>query len=133
MSKPKIAIPEISFDSLPFKDSRTLMDQALRDVLNKVYNGEFEAGDITMKISLAIIDDYINLPGEDPLSGETTESTYEFRRPSFQTLVTTTLKKVAKGKTIYNPPLEIKENDGELTLYELPKAQMDIDDFDFDA
>lgn len=133
MKEPKIIVPEIHFDSLVFEDTRRLLGLALEKVLTKVYDGEFESGDITLKISLSIFDDYTNLPGEDPLTGDTIETPYEYRRPSIESIITTTMKKVGKLKTAFCPAMEIKQHEGAYVIQELPKTQISIDDFDFDA
>lgn len=131
MNKPKIVVPEINFDSEIFEEARRLLDLNIREILHKVYNGEFAGGDISLKISLSLIDDYTILPTDDPITGETTETTYEYRRPVIDSTVSRTLKKVSKDKTSYSPAVEIKEVDGEFVLQELPKAQITIDDFEF--
>ncbi|MBR0575708.1 hypothetical protein KCG48_05050 [Proteiniclasticum sp. BAD-10] len=131
MNEPKIVVPEISFDSEVFDETRSLIDIALANLLAKVYKGEFESGDLNIKISLSILDDYTKLPGEDPLTGDTIETMYEYRRPCIDSAISTTLKKVAKLKASYAPELEIKEHDGAFVIQELPKTQISIDDFEF--
>lgn len=131
MNQPKIVVPEIRFDSEVFEETRTLIDVALDHILAKVFKGEFESGDLNMKISLSIIDDLTVLPGEDPLTGDTIETYYEYRRPVIESAVSTTMKKVAKGKATYSPVAEIKEQDGAFIIQELPKTQICIDDFEF--
>lgn len=130
MNKPKIIVPEISFDSEVFKDAKSMLDGALLGVLTQVFKGQFESGDINLKISISLVDDYEKLPGDDPITGETIETMYEYRRPEIESTVSTSLKKVAKGKASYSPQAEIKEMDGAFVIQELPKVQITMDKLD---
>ena len=129
----KVKIPSINFESEVFVTTRVALDSAIRNVLEKCYTGEFESGDVSLKLTIGISDDHVQLPAEDE-SGSLTSAIYEYRRPAFKSAVSTALKKTSKREDVYYPDGEIKEIDGEFALFELPKAQVELQDIysDFD-
>ena len=129
----KVKIPNINFESEIFNVARAALDTAILRVLDKCYTGEFESGDVSLKLTIGIADDHIELPAENEL-GELGSAVYEYRRPSFRSTVATTLKKTSKREDVIFIDGEIKEIDGDFALVELPKAQVELQDIysDFD-
>lgn len=114
---------EITFESIPFKEIRPSLDSAIRNVIKNVYEGNFSGGEITLKIKVSIEDTttYIDTPGvPDGMP-------YDFKRPVFDNLVTTTLKKVEKEESSFGSnKVEIRETEDSYALFEIPSNQMKL-------
>lgn len=116
----------ITFDSQPFSDAKSMLDGSIEGVLRKVFDGEFEAGEINLKITLAIEKTSTTLEDPDDPDGKT----YFFKRPTIKSVVTTTLKQVAKGETTYEPyDIEVKDSSNGILLSKIPSNQFSIEDY----
>lgn len=131
----KVKIPSINFESEIFYSTRNSLNFAIKSILEKCYSREFESGDVTIKINISVLDDYVELPAEDE-TGEISSALYEYRRPAFKSSIGTSLKKTSKREECYFPNAELKKVDDDFALFELPKAQIELQDlyseFDLD-
>ena len=116
----------ITFDSQPFSVAKAMLDGSIEGVLRRVFDGDFASGEITLKIILAIEDASTSLEDPDDPDGKT----YFFKRPSIKSVVTTTLKQVAKEEATFEPyDIEVKETANGISLTKLPSNQISIDDY----
>ena len=116
----------ITFDSQPFSVAKAMLDGSIEGVLRRVFDGDFASGEITLKITLAIEDASTSLEDPDDPDGKP----YFFKRPSIKSVVTTTLKQVAKNEDTFEPyDIEVKETANGISLTKLPSNQISIDDY----
>lgn len=115
----------ITFDSQPFSVAKAMLDGSIEGVLRRVFDGDFESGEITLKITLAIDEASTTLEDPDDPDGKP----YFFKRPSIKSVVTTTLKQVAKEEATYEPyDIEVREYSDGILLSKIPSNQISIDD-----
>ena len=115
---------EITFESTPFKQIRPSLDSAIENVIKKVYDGKFSSGEITLKIKVAIDERTVLIPHTSYVDG----MPYEFKSPTFENTVTTTLKQVEKEESSYmSNKIEIRETDESFALFEIPDSQMKLE------
>ena len=86
---------EITFQSAPFKQIRPSLDSAIASVIKKVYDGKFSSGEITLKIKIAIDEVTTMIDNPSYVDG----IPYDYKRPTFDNSVTTTLKQVDKEES----------------------------------
>lgn len=116
----------ITFDSQPFSVAKAMLDGSIEGVLRRVFDGDFASGEISLKITLAIEETSTSLEDPDDPDGKT----YYFKRPSIKSVVTTTLKQVAKEEATYKPyDIEVKDSSEGILLSKLPSNQISIDDY----
>ena len=90
----------IDIHSTPFEAMLQDLNKEIVRVIDKVYRGEFETGEINLKLSLTLFEDYKEFPVEDE-TGQTSNETYEYKRPVFEHNITSMLKKQYKQKGFY--------------------------------
>ena len=122
---------EVDINSPIFNSMLHDLNKEIKRVIDKVYDQEFEAGEITLKLSLAIPESYKEFPRENG-SGEVVNETYFYRRPYFEHKVTSTLKKQYKQEGFYTEEKEIKFEDGQYIVVPLTEPQISMFDDDED-
>lgn len=120
---------EIDIQSPIFTCMLQDLDNEIVRVIDKVYRGEFEAGEVNLKLSLAINDDYIRIPKEDR-AGEIINETHQYKRPYFEHKITSTLKKQYKQEGVYTEEKEVVFEDGQYIVKPIIKPQVNIFDQD---
>lgn len=104
------------------------MDKQIIKVVKKVYDEEFESGDISLKITVKVPKRIKEFPSENE-DGEPTTQLYEYKALDFDHNITTTLKKVDKTTGHYYGNKELKIDD-EGNFVEKPIKDPQISIFD---
>lgn len=120
----------VDLNSPIFRTMRRKLNDQIQKVLIKAYNGEFESGDISLKITLSVPTLTKKFPVEDGISGEHPKiKVYEYKALNIKHNITTTLKKVDKIDGEYFGEKELKKDDtGEFV--EVPIENPQISMFD---
>ena len=118
---------EINLQSDAFEGMRNNLDLAIHEVISKIFNEEFESGDIALKLTIEIPKVATMIPTANPVTGEIEAKPYDFLRPSFKFAVTTTLQQKYKSEGLYAPDKELVADDDEYYIVSLPKTQMTME------
>lgn len=116
---------EIDIQSPIFQVMLQDLDNEIARVIDKVYKGEFEGGEINLKLGLTIEDGYKEFPRENE-HGETVYDTYKYKKPNFEHNVTTTLKKQYKLKGNYTEEKEVVYEDGQYMVKPIEEPQLNL-------
>lgn len=119
---------EVDINSPIFYSMLHDLNKEIKRVIDKVYDQEFEAGEITLKLSLAIPESYKEIPVEKKASGEIINETYKYRRPYFEPKVTSTLKKQYKQEGFYTDEKEIRFENGQYFIVPIVEPQISLFD-----
>lgn len=123
------SVLDIDIQSPVFQEMLDNLNMEIQRTIKKVYDKDFQGGEITLKLNIEIPEAYKYFPKTDEF-GEMTEETYKYRQPNFKHAVTTTLKKQFKQEGIYNAEKEVVLNtDGKFVVVPLENPQMSIDDY----
>lgn len=122
-------ILEIDIDSPVFKTMLADLNKEIKRVIEKVHEGSFESGEISLKLSLSQIEDHKEYPKMDDLGFEESEI-YCYKKPHFKHTVSTTLKKQYKEDGIYSEDRELKKIDDKYVLVPVQDPQMNLLDDD---
>lgn len=117
---------EIDIKSPVFNSMLQDLNNEIIRVIDKIYHGEFEIGEIGLKLSLSIIDDYKEIPIEK--FGEVVKETYAYKKPYFEHKITSTLKKQYKQEGVYTEEKEITFEDGQYVVKPIVEPQLNIFD-----
>lgn len=120
-------ILEIDIESPIFNSMLHDLNLEIKRVIEKVYDEEFETGEISMKLKLNIKDEYKEYPKENAF-GELFNETYKYRRPYFEHQVSTTLKKQYKQEGVYTEEKEVKFEDGQYYVVPILEPQTSLFD-----
>lgn len=109
---------EVDIDSPVFNPMLDKLNEQIIEVIKKVYNEEFESGDVSLKLTLTVPRMRKKYELEDDY-GQPIVQSYEYKALQFKHNVTTTLKKVDKEEGSYWGEKELKE-DGSGNFIETP-------------
>lgn len=119
---------DINIDSLVFKEMIDNLDLEIQRVIKKVYDKDFQSGEVTLKLSIEIPDAFKYFPKTNEF-GELIQETYKYRKPNFKHSVTAVLKKQFKQEGVYSEEKEVTlDNDGNYVVVPIVNPQMSIDD-----
>lgn len=118
----------IDLQSEMFKGMLQNLNIAIHEVVKQVYLEDFESGDVTLKLTIDIVNMSKLIPKYDIFSGEVIQDTYHFRKPSIKHTVTTTLQKKEKFDGGYNADKELVMIDDVLYTKSIPEAQMTMEE-----
>ena len=118
---------EIDISSPIFATLLHDLNMEIKRVIEKVYDETFSAGEISLKLRLSLNRDYKEYPIED-MFGEVSYDQYEYRRPSFEHAVTSTLKKQYKQEGFYTEEKEVVCEDGRYIIVPLREPQLSLFD-----
>lgn len=118
---------EVDINSPIFNSMLHDLNKEIKRVIDKMYDEEFEAGEITLKLAIAIPEAYKVFPKETS-SGEVINETYKYRKPYFEHKVTSTLKKQYKQEGIYTEEKEIKFENGQYFIVPIVEPQISMFD-----
>lgn len=118
---------EIDIESPIFKIMLHDLNMEIKRAIDKVFERDFELGEITLKLKMEIPDGYKEYPKTDRYGNSTTE-TYKYRKPRFEHTVTTTLKKQFKQEGIYAEERDIKFVDGQYLACPIQDPQISVFD-----
>lgn len=116
---------EIDIQSPIFACMLNDLNSEIVRVIDKVYKGEFEGGEVNLKLGLTIDNGYKEFPRENEY-GETIYDTYKYKKPNFEHNVTTTLKKQYKQKGSYTEEKEVVYEDGQYMVKPIEEPQMNL-------
>lgn len=120
-------ILEIDIESPIFNSMLHDLNIEIKRVIDKVFDEEFEVGEISLKLKLSINEDYKTYPKDDGYGG-LTEQTYMYRKPYFEHQVSTTLKKQYKQEGVYTEEKEVKFKDGQYYVVPILEPQTSLFD-----
>lgn len=120
---------EIDIDSPVFDCLLNDLNEEIQRCIRKVYDEEFEAGEISVKLTLEIPDDYKLIPRANEF-GEMVNDTFKYRKPRFEHKITTTLKKRFKQEGVFTAEREVVFQDGKFIAIPLRDPQVSIDDLE---
>ncbi|KHO36703.1 hypothetical protein OR62_11120 [Clostridium tetani] len=118
---------KIDIESPVFNAMLNDINKEIQRCIKKVYDEEFESGEITIKLNISIPETVKIIPKVNEF-GELINETYEYRRPVFKHNITSTLKKQFKQEGIYTEEKDVKYEDGEFIVVPIKDPQMSIDD-----
>lgn len=102
---------EVDISSPIFEKVLKQFNYQIIEVIKKVYNKEFESGDITLKLTLEVPSRFKEFPVQDVISEQPTVKVYEYKALSFNHSINTTLKKVDKISGSYYGEKELEKDD----------------------
>lgn len=117
---------DIDVDSPVFNCLLKDLNREIQRCVKKVYEEEFEAGEITVKLSLEIPEAFKTIARIDEF-GEIINDTYRYRQPRFEHKITSTLKKQYKQEGIYQEERDVKFEDGKFVAVPIKDPQIRID------
>lgn len=117
---------EIDVNSPIFNCLLQDLNKEVQRCIKKVYEEEFEAGEITVKLSLEIPEAFKTIARVDEF-GEIINDTYRYRQPRFEHKVTSTLKKQYKQEGLYQEERDVKFEDGKFVAVPIKEQQIRID------
>jgi hypothetical protein len=120
---------EVDVESPIFEKMFKQFNYSLIEVIKKVYDGDFESGDVTLKLTLEVPRRFKEFPVEGDIGEQPTVKMYEYKALDFNHSVSTTLKKVDKVSGSYYGEKEL-EKDTEGNFIEKPIEDPQITMFD---
>lgn len=119
---------EININSEIFAGMLNDINMEIQRCIRNVYDEKFEAGEISLKINIALPTAYETFPSEDEFTGEKMTKSYKYRKPAFEHKITTVLKKQYKNDGNYSDKRDVQFVDGKFVAIPIKEAQMSIDD-----
>lgn len=116
----------IDIDSPVFNCLLQDLNKEIQRCIKKVYEEEFEVGEVTVKLSLEIPEAFKTIPRVDEF-GEIINDTYRYRQPRFEHKVTSVLKKQYRQEGIYQEERDVKFEDGKFVAVPIKDSQVRID------
>lgn len=99
------------------------LDMMLKRCLNQLMEGNFEGGEITLKLDVNVEPQVEWFPTVDKYTGENTSTPYEYRKPSIKHKATMQLKQKDECSGAYTGKVEIKEIDGDFVVFPIEDRQ----------
>lgn len=118
----------IDIDSPVFASMLGDLNGEIQRVIKKVFDGEFESGEISIKLNIEIPESYKSFARTNE-DDELINDTYKYKRPDFQHKVTSTLKKKYEQKGGFTGEREVIFLDGEYVVRPLKQDQMTLEDY----
>ena len=116
---------DIDINSDLFNGLKSDMNEAITNVLLQVYEGKFEAGEVTVKLNIEIQTDYEAYAGVSEI-GEKTKEKYKYRKPIFEHKVSVSLKKQFKTEGIFDEKRDIQILNGKFVAVPIKEAQISL-------
>ncbi len=121
-------ILDIDVESPIFDEMRGVLDKQIQKVIQLVYDGNFQSGEISLKLNLELPTHYKTIPEVDSETGEMVEREYKYKRPVFEHKLTTTLKKQFKDEGSYSNERDVQLIDGHFIAVPFKKNQISLFD-----
>jgi hypothetical protein len=118
-------ILEIDINSPIFKSLLSDLNKEIKRVIEKIYDEEFEAGEISLKLALSLPEDCKEYPKVNELGFKESEF-YYYRKPYFKHSVSTSLKKQYKQQGEYIADREVQLVDGQYILVPVKEPQLSL-------
>ena len=116
---------EIDVNSPVFNCLLQDLNKEIQRCIKKVYDEEFESGEISLKLSVEIPEAFKTIPRVNEF-GEMINDTYKYRKPVFEHKITSTLKKQFKQEGIYTEERDVKFEDGKFVAIPIKDAQLNM-------
>lgn len=124
---------EIDIESPIFDEMRGALDKQIQKVIQLVYDGNFQSGEVSLKLNIELPTHYKTMPEVDSETGEMIEREYKYKRPVFEHKLTTTLKKQFKDEGSYSDERDVQLIDGHFIAVPFKKNQISLfDDLDME-
>lgn len=118
--------PEVNLKNPLFSEALNLLDKEIIKIAEKIYDDEFKYGEVTLKLTLGIVEDFKEYPAKDDL-GFKENTVVHFNRPVVEHNISTVFKKQYKEKGSVSMDSEIKRTkDGQLVLMPVLEPQLDL-------
>ena len=117
---------DIEIDSPVFNALLSDLNKEIQRCIQKVYDEEFEAGEISLKLAIEIPNGYETIPKTDEY-GEIIQETFKYRQPRFEHKVTTTLKKKYVQEGIFTDKRDVQYQDGKFVAVPIKEAQLRLE------
>lgn len=118
-------ILEIDIESPIFNAMLHDLNLEIKRAIEKVYDEDFEVGEISLKLKLKIEDGFKDYPKENEF-GELVNETFKYRKPFFEHQVSTTLKKQYKQDGVYTEEKEVTFEDGQYYVVPIKDPQVNM-------
>lgn len=102
------------------------LDMMLKRCLNQLMEGNFEGGEITLKLDVNVEPSVEWFPTVDKYTGENTSTAYKYRKPSIKHKATMQLKQKDECSGAYTGKVEIKEIDGDFVVFPIEDRQTSL-------
>ncbi len=102
------------------------LDMMLKRCLNQLMDGNFEGGEIMLKLEIGIEPSIEWFYSIDEDTGENTSTPYEYRKPSIKHKATMQLKQKDECSGAYTGKVEIKEIDGDFVVFPIEERQTSL-------
>lgn len=119
---------DIDVESPMFDEMRGSLDKQIQKVIQLVYDGNFQSGEISLKLNIELPTHYKTMPEVDSETGEMVEREYKYKRPVFEHKLTTTLKKQFKDEGSYSDERDVQLIDGHFIAVPFKKNQISLFD-----
>ena len=124
---------DIDIESPIFDEMRGALDKQIQKVIQLVYDGNFQSGEVSLKLNIELPTHYKTMPEVDSETGEMIEREYKYKRPVFEHKLTTTLKKQFKDEGAYSDGRDVQLIDGHFIAVPFKKNQISLfDDLDME-
>lgn len=114
---------DIDIDSPVFEDMLDDVNEEIQRCIQKVYDGDFEAGEISLKLTIELPDALKEIPKVNEY-GEIINELYKYKKPRFEHKITTTMKKQFKQEGIFTGEREVEFVDGKFITIPIEEQQM---------
>lgn len=118
---------EIDIDSPTFNCLRQDLNKEIQRCIRQIYDEKFEAGEISVKLTLEIPDAFKTIPGTDE-TGELVHELYKYRQPRFEHKITTTLKQRFKQEGVFTGEREVVFEDGRFIASPIKNPQISMEE-----
>ncbi|EPY6430841.1 hypothetical protein [Clostridium sporogenes] len=118
---------DIDIESPVFYAMLNDVNKEVQRCIKKVYDEEFESGEISLKLNISIPEAFKVIPKTNEF-GELINETYKYRKPVFEHKITSTLKKQFKQEGIYEEERDVKFEDGKFIAVPIKDLQISIED-----
>jgi hypothetical protein len=117
---------EIDIKSEIFNSMMFDLNAEVQRCVKKVFDEEFESGEISVKLNIEIPNAYESIPRTDEETGEVMYDTFKYRKPLFEHKITTTLKKQYKQEGEYTDKRDVRYEDGKYIAVPVKQAQISM-------
>lgn len=121
-------LPMDCIESPFYGELRMLINEKLDELLTELDRGEFQEGDINVKLTLGTMLGVESIPQEDGDTGGERQGSFEFRIPGAEWNVKLTLKKSSGEKGRFGERRAFKRRGERYIAVPVREAQMSFDD-----
>lgn len=105
------------------------LNKEIQRCIRKVFNEEFESGEITVKLGIEIPEAFKTFPKTNEF-GEIINETFKYRKPRFEHKITSTLKKQYKQEGLYSEERDVQYDGDKFVAIPIKDAQINMFDKD---